>query len=74
MFLHSVLTCLQLVPEAFVMDGHVSEEKLVRFTMSFIAKDMATRWAERRSSAIPFPFLTWAGFEAEFHLQFIEEN
>jgi hypothetical protein len=25
-------------------------------------------------SAVPFPFLTWAGFEAEFRLRFVEEN
>jgi hypothetical protein len=74
MFLHSVLTYLRLVPEAFMMDGHISEEKLVRFTMSFMAKDMAARRAERHSSAVPFLFPTWTGFEAEFHLWFVEEN
>jgi hypothetical protein len=74
MFLHSLLTYLQLVPEAFITDGCVSEEKLVRFAMSFMANNAATCWAKRRSSAIPFPFPTWAGFEAEFCLRFVEEN
>jgi hypothetical protein len=32
------------------------------------------RWAEHCSSAVPFPFPTWAGFEAKFHLQSVEEN
>jgi hypothetical protein len=55
-------------------DGFVSQEKLVRFTMSFMSKDAAARWAEQRASAVPFPFLTWAQFEAEFRLRFVEEN
>jgi hypothetical protein len=42
--------------------------------MSFTLKDVATQWAEQRSSAVPFPFPTWAQFEAEFCLWFIEEN
>jgi hypothetical protein len=41
MFIHSDLTYLWLVPEAFMTDGHVSEEKLVRCAMSFMAKDTA---------------------------------
>jgi hypothetical protein len=55
-------------------DGFVSQEKLVRFAMSFMLKDAAARWAERRASAVPFPFPTWAQFEAEFQLRFVEEN
>jgi hypothetical protein len=74
MFLHSFLTYLRLVPEAFMTDGRISEEKLVRFTMSFMANNAATHWAKRHSSAIPFPFPTWAGFKAEFCLCFLEEN
>jgi hypothetical protein len=74
MFLHSVLTYYRLVPEAFMADGFVSQEKLVRFAMSFMSKDAAARWAERRASAVPFPFPTWAQFEAEFRLRFVEEN
>jgi hypothetical protein len=74
MFLYSVLTYYRLVPEAFLADGNVLQEKLVRFDKSFMSKDTAARWAERRSSAIPFPFPTWAQFEAEFRLQFVEEN
>jgi hypothetical protein len=42
--------------------------------MSFMSKDAAARWAERRASAVPFPFPTWAEFEAEFRLRFVEEN
>jgi hypothetical protein len=45
MFLHSVLTYLQLVPEAFMTNRRISEEKL-RFIMSFMAKDAAAQWAE----------------------------
>jgi hypothetical protein len=39
-----------------------------------MSKDAAARWAERRASAVPFPFPTWAQFEAEFRLRFVEEN
>jgi hypothetical protein len=74
MFLYSVLTYYQLVPEAFMADGFVSQEKLVQFAMSFMSKDAAAQWAERHVSAIPFPFPTWAQFEAEFRFQFVEEN
>jgi hypothetical protein len=42
--------------------------------MSFMSKDAAARWAERRASTVPFPFPTWAQFEAEFRVQFVEEN
>ncbi|KAF8142368.1 hypothetical protein K438DRAFT_1995054 [Mycena galopus ATCC 62051] len=42
MFLHSVLT---LVLEAFMVHGQVVEEKLVRYAMSFMARDAAGRWA-----------------------------
>jgi hypothetical protein len=55
-------------------DGFVSQEKLVRFAMSFMSRDAAARWAERRASAVPFLFPTWAQFEAEFRLRFVEEN
>jgi hypothetical protein len=41
MFLHSILTYLRLILEAFMMDGVIMEEKLVRFTMSFMVKDSA---------------------------------
>jgi hypothetical protein len=74
MFLYSVLIYYRLVPEAFIADGFVLQEKLIRFAMSFMSKDAAARWAERHSSAIPFLFATWAQFEAEFRLQFVEEN
>jgi hypothetical protein len=55
-------------------DGFVSQEKLVRFAMSFMSKDAAARWVEQHASAVPFPFPTWAQFEAEFQLRFVEEN
>jgi hypothetical protein len=55
-------------------DGFVSQEKLVRFAMSFMSKGAAARWAERHASANPFPFPVWAKFEAEFRLRFVEEN
>jgi hypothetical protein len=41
MFLHSVLTYYRLVPEAFMADRLVLQEKLVRFAMSFMSKDTA---------------------------------
>jgi hypothetical protein len=41
MFLYSVLTYYRLVPEAFMADGFISQEKLVRFAMSFMSKDAA---------------------------------
>jgi hypothetical protein len=41
MFLYSILTYYRLVPEAFMADGFVSQEKLVRFAMSFMSKDTA---------------------------------
>jgi hypothetical protein len=74
MFLYSVLTYYWLVPEAFLADRNVSQEKLIRFAMSFMSKDMATWWVEQCSSAVPFPFPTWAQFEAEFCFWFVEEN
>jgi hypothetical protein len=55
-------------------DGFVSQEKLVRFAMSFMSKGAAARWAERHASADPFPFPTWTKFEAEFRLWYVEEN
>jgi hypothetical protein len=55
-------------------DGFISQEKLVWFTMSFMSKDVATRWAERHTSADLFLFPTWTKFEAELRLQFVEEN
>jgi hypothetical protein len=55
-------------------DGFVSQEKLVRFTMSFMSKGAAARWVERHTLADLFPFPIWTKFEAEFHLRFVEEN
>jgi hypothetical protein len=55
-------------------DGFVSQEKLIRFAMSFMSKGVAARWAEQHTSADLFPFPTWTKFEAEFRLRFVEEN
>jgi hypothetical protein len=74
MFLYSILTYYRLVPEAFMAEGFVSQEKLVRFAMSFMSKGAAARWVKRHASADPFPFPTWTKFEADFRLQFVEEN
>jgi hypothetical protein len=60
MFLYYVLTYYRLVPEAFMADGLISQEKLVQFAMSFMSKDTAAQWVEQHSSAVPFPFPTWA--------------
>jgi hypothetical protein len=46
MFLHSVLTYYQLVPEAFMVDRNVSQERVIRFVISFMSKDAAARWTE----------------------------
>ena len=73
-FLHAVRTYARLVPEAFAEGAQPSEEKLVRYAMSFMAKDSAQRWAERHSSKEPFPFPTWDSFVTEFRLRFVEEN
>jgi hypothetical protein len=70
----TVLTYYRLVPEAFMADGFVSQEKLVRFAMSFMSKDAAARGTEHLLWAILFPFPTWAEFEAEFCLRFVEKN
>ncbi|KAK7016628.1 hypothetical protein R3P38DRAFT_2990834, partial [Favolaschia claudopus] len=73
-FLHSDRTYIRLVPEAFVEGGELSKEKAVRFTMSFMSKDSAQKWAERMSIKTPFPFLTWDAFTKEFCSRFVEEN
>jgi hypothetical protein len=44
--------------EAFMRDRHMSEEKLMRYTMSFMVKGTAIWWVEHHSAAVPFPFLT----------------
>ena len=73
-FLHAVRTYVRLLPEAFLEGGEASEEKAIRFAMSFMAKDAAQRWAERQSAKEPFPFDSWAEFVREFRLRFVEEN
>jgi hypothetical protein len=73
-FIHSVRSYARLVPEAFVESGELSEEKVVQYAMSFMAKDSAQRWAERQSAKPVFPFPTFEAFLTEFQLRFIEEN
>jgi len=73
-FLHAVKTYTRLLPEAFLVNGVTSEEKAVRFALSYMAKDSAQKWAERQSEKLPFPFPTWASFVNEFRLRFVEEN
>ena len=73
-FLHAVRTYARLLPEAFVEGGQPSEQKLVRYALSYMAKDAAQRWAERQSSKPDFPFPTWDSFVTEFRLRFVEEN
>ena len=51
-----------------------SEEKVIWYAMSFMAKDSAQRWAEHMSARPVFPFPTWEAFLKEFWLQFVEEN
>ncbi|KAJ7791494.1 hypothetical protein B0H13DRAFT_2394254 [Mycena leptocephala] len=47
-FLHTIRSYARLVPEAFIENGELSEEKVVQYTMLFMAKDVAQRWAERQ--------------------------
>ncbi|CAK5267875.1 unnamed protein product [Mycena citricolor] len=46
-FLHSVKQYWCLLPEAFFVNGAVSEEKVVRFALSYMSKDSAASWSER---------------------------
>ncbi len=73
-FLHAVRSYARLVPEVFVENRELSEEKVVWYAMSFMAKDAAQRWAERQSAKAEFPFPTWEMFVKEFRLHFVEEN
>ncbi|CAK5284711.1 unnamed protein product [Mycena citricolor] len=73
-FLHSVKQYWRLLPEAFHVNGVVSEERVVRFALSYMSKDSAASWSERMSERLVFPFLTWSSFVAEFKLRFVEEN
>ena len=54
-FLHAVRSYIRLLPEAFLENNEPSEEKAVRFAMSFMAKDAAQRWAERQKLQGPLP-------------------
>jgi hypothetical protein len=62
------------MPEAFVESRELSEEKVVRYAMSFMAKDSAQRWVEHQSAKPVFLFPTFEAFLTEFRLRFIEEN
>ncbi|CAK5270163.1 unnamed protein product, partial [Mycena citricolor] len=73
-FLHSVKQYRCLLPEAFFVNGAVSEGKVVRFALSYMSKDSAASWSERMSERTPFPFPTWALLVTEFKLRFVEEN
>ncbi|CAK5267215.1 unnamed protein product [Mycena citricolor] len=68
MFLHSVKQYWRLLPEAFHVNGVVSEEQMVRFALSYMSKDSAASWSEWMSERLVFPFLNWSSFVAEFKL------
>ncbi|CAK5271316.1 unnamed protein product [Mycena citricolor] len=68
-FLHSVKQYWRLLPEAFHVNGVVSEERVVRFALSYMSKDSAASWSERMSERLVFPFPTWSSFVAEFKLR-----
>jgi hypothetical protein len=74
MFLYSVLTYLWLIPEAFMMNRHVVQKKLVQYAIPFMMKYATGQWVEHCSTTILFLFPTWVEFEFEFCLQFVEEN
>lgn len=73
-FLHAVRSYAALIPEAFAVNGVGSEERVIRYALSFMAKDAAQTWSERHSGKTPFPFPTWDLFVAEFKLRFVQEN
>jgi hypothetical protein len=73
-FIHSVRSYAQLIPEVFVESGELSEEKVIWYAMSFMAKDSVQQWAEHQSAKPIFPFPTFEVFLTEFQLWFIEEN
>ncbi|KAJ7023037.1 hypothetical protein C8F04DRAFT_1271864 [Mycena alexandri] len=58
-FLHAVQTYARLLPEAFVENGEPSEEKVVRYALSFMALESVQRWAEHHTAKAVFPFPTW---------------
>ena len=73
-FLHSVKMYTRLLPEAFVENGEPSEEKVVRYAMSYMAEDSAQCWVECQSAKSTFPFASWESFVWEFCLCFVEKN
>ncbi|CAK5282257.1 unnamed protein product [Mycena citricolor] len=64
----------RLLPEAFHVNRVVSEEWVLRFTLSYMSKDSAASWSERMSEHPLFPFPTWSSFVMEFKLRFVKEN
>ncbi|CAK5271114.1 unnamed protein product [Mycena citricolor] len=73
-FLPAVKQYWRLLPEAFHENGVVSEERVVRFALSYMSKDSAAAWSEHMSERSLFPFPTWNSFVAKFKLRFVEEN
>ena len=73
-FIHSIQSYAQLLLEAFTESGEPSEEKVIQYAMSFMAKDSAQRWAKHMSTKLVFPFPTWEAFLKEFWLRFVKEN
>ncbi|CAK5263880.1 unnamed protein product [Mycena citricolor] len=73
-FLYSIKQYWRLLPEAFHVNGVVSEERVVRFALSYMSKDSAASWSERMSDRLVFPFPTWSSFVAKFKLRFVQEN
>ncbi|KAF7372853.1 Reverse transcriptase-RNase H-integrase [Mycena sanguinolenta] len=73
-FLHSVRQYARLLPEAFLDAGEPSEEKVVRFAMTYMSNGAAQRWVERQCDKTIFPFDTWDAFVQEFRLRFVGEN
>nr|GAT49015.1 gag protein [Mycena chlorophos] len=72
-FLHSVRTYVRLVPELFQIDGNPSEDKAIRFALSYMSDSSAQKWAERHGGE-DLPWDSWGDFVAEFKLRFVEEN
>ena len=73
-FLYAIRTYVRLVPESFYEHGEPSEEKVIRFALSYMSEGAAQRWAECHGSSEELPWYTWNGFVADFKLRFVEEN
>ena len=73
-FLHAVRTYVNLRPEAFLVNGQHSDERVIRFAMSFMSEGAAHRWAQRQYQFNTFPFALWDEFVTEFSARFVEQN